>query len=61
MTGFSVTAFTESNGGHDTGEMQFTGVARILGPRWTQLPILTIGLCGVQILWSVEFSYGECQ
>ncbi|KAJ6562324.1 major facilitator superfamily domain-containing protein [Mycena capillaripes] len=31
--------------------------ARILGPRWAQLPTLTIGLLGVQILWSVEMSY----
>ncbi|KAJ7179784.1 major facilitator superfamily domain-containing protein [Mycena filopes] len=31
--------------------------ARILGPRWAHLPTLTIGLLGVQILWSVEMSY----
>ncbi|KAF7342237.1 hypothetical protein MVEN_01811700 [Mycena venus] len=30
---------------------------RILGPRWMHLPTLTIGLLGVQILWSVEMSY----
>ncbi|KAJ7628902.1 major facilitator superfamily domain-containing protein [Roridomyces roridus] len=32
---------------------------RIHGPRWAHLPILTIGLLGVQILWSVEVSYAS--
>ncbi|KAJ7022792.1 major facilitator superfamily domain-containing protein [Mycena alexandri] len=31
--------------------------ARILGPPWAHLPTLTIGLLGVQILWSVEMAY----
>ncbi|KAJ7701716.1 major facilitator superfamily domain-containing protein [Mycena metata] len=39
----------------------YTGIqhsaARILGPRWAHLPTLTIGLLGVQILWSVEMAY----
>ena len=38
----------------------FKGVSRILGPKWTQLPTITIGMLGVQILWSVEMSYGVC-
>ncbi|KAK7020000.1 major facilitator superfamily domain-containing protein [Favolaschia claudopus] len=33
------------------------GTTRIRGPRWAHLPTLTIGLLGVQILWSVELSY----
>ncbi|CAK5284525.1 unnamed protein product, partial [Mycena citricolor] len=31
----------------------------IRGPRWLHVPLLTIGLLGVSILWSVEMSYGE--
>jgi solute carrier family 45 protein 1/2/4 len=38
---------------------RWAGVSRILGPRWTHLPTLTIGLLGVQIFWSVEMSYGQ--
>lgn len=56
MTGFSALAVAE-DGGYQ-GDVQWAGVSRILGPKWAQLPMLTIGLCGVQILWSVEFSYG---
>ncbi|KAJ6469195.1 hypothetical protein C8R47DRAFT_950499, partial [Mycena vitilis] len=33
------------------------GTAHIRGPRWAHFPTLTIGLLGVQILWSVEMSY----
>ncbi|KAJ7216334.1 hypothetical protein GGX14DRAFT_604390 [Mycena pura] len=36
-----------------------TGTSRILGPRWAHFPTLTIGLLGVQILWSVEMSYAS--
>ncbi|KAJ7604819.1 MFS general substrate transporter [Mycena polygramma] len=38
---------------------RWTGHARVLGPRWTHLPVLTIGLLGVQIFWSVEMSYAS--
>ena len=43
----------------EDADVRWAGVSRILGPRWAQLPLLTIGLLGVQILWSVEMSYGE--
>ncbi|KAJ7120253.1 major facilitator superfamily domain-containing protein [Mycena epipterygia] len=36
-----------------------TGAPRIRGPAWAHLPTLTIGLLGVQILWSVEMSYAS--
>ncbi|KAJ7165691.1 major facilitator superfamily domain-containing protein [Mycena crocata] len=36
-----------------------TGTSRILGPRWAQLPSLTIGSLGVQVLWSVQMSYAS--
>lgn len=43
----------------DDGEKEWAGVPRIMTPKWARLPALTIGLLGVQVLWSVEMSYGE--
>ncbi|KAI0365167.1 MFS general substrate transporter [Pilatotrama ljubarskyi] len=56
MTGFSSIPLAEEGGEHDRA--QLAGVAKILGPRWAQLPAITIGLLGVQVFWSVEMSYG---
>ena len=53
MTGFSLPTVPE-----DQHHRNFKGVPRILGPKWAQLPTITIGMLGVQILWSVEMSYG---
>ncbi|KAL5478314.1 hypothetical protein ACEPAI_2498 [Sanghuangporus weigelae] len=53
MTGFSALAVADDG---EEGEVRWSGVSRILGPRWLQLPILTVGLLGVQVLWSVEMS-----
>ncbi|KAJ7179781.1 MFS general substrate transporter [Mycena filopes] len=38
---------------------RWRGTARVLGPSYTHLPTLTIGLLGVQIFWSVEMSYAS--
>ncbi|KAG6906712.1 hypothetical protein DXG01_012453 [Tephrocybe rancida] len=38
---------------------KFTGKAFIVGPKWTHLPVITIGLLGVQIFWSVEMGYAS--
>ena len=58
MTGFSLpTPPEECPVQH---HRNFKGVPRILGPKWAQLPSITVGLLGVQILWSVEMSYGVC-
>lgn len=56
MTGFSALPVAEE-GGQDEG-VQLVGISKILGPSWLQTPALTIGLLGVQVLWSVEMSYG---
>ncbi|PIL29401.1 transporter [Ganoderma sinense ZZ0214-1] len=56
MTGFSTIPLAEQ-GGHHHGP-RLAGVSKILGPRWAQLPAITIGLLGVQVFWSVEMSYG---
>ncbi|KAL5520645.1 hypothetical protein ACEPAF_2646 [Sanghuangporus sanghuang] len=53
MTGFSALAVADDG---EEGEVRWSGVSRILGPRWLQLPVLTVGLLGVQVLWSVEMS-----
>ncbi|KAI0665836.1 hypothetical protein C8Q78DRAFT_1072817 [Trametes maxima] len=55
MTGFSAIPLAEDGGDHGA---QLAGIARICGPRWAQLPAITIGLLGVQVFWSVEMSYG---
>ncbi|KAJ7080927.1 MFS general substrate transporter [Mycena belliarum] len=38
---------------------RWRGTARVLGPTWSHLPTLTIGLLGVQIFWSVEMAYAS--
>ncbi|KAF9463203.1 major facilitator superfamily domain-containing protein [Collybia nuda] len=43
--------------GHSTQTLK--GTARILGPEWSHLPTLTIGMLGVQIFWSVEMGYAS--
>ena len=58
MTGFSLPTALEE--GPDQHHRIFKGISRILGPKWAQLPIITIGMLGVQILWTVEMTYGAC-
>jgi hypothetical protein len=58
MTGFSLPTAPEEGSDH---HRNFKGVSRILGPKWAQLPTITLGMLGVQILWSVEMSYGVCR
>ncbi|KAM5539805.1 hypothetical protein V8D89_006618 [Ganoderma adspersum] len=56
MTGFSAIPLAEQGGHHQ--HPRLSGVSKILGPRWAQLPAITVGLLGVQVFWSVEMSYG---
>ena len=56
MTGTSGIILADEDGITERG--QWAGVARVLGPPWARLPSLTVGLLGVQVLWSVEMSYG---
>ena len=55
MTGFASLPLSE----HNTSHKRFRGSPRILGPSWSHLPTLTIGLLGVQIFWSVEMGYAS--
>ncbi|CCL98734.1 uncharacterized protein FIBRA_00739 [Fibroporia radiculosa] len=57
MTGFAAIPIAEE-GGEENDNVHLSGVAKVLGPRWLQLPALTIGLLGVQVFWSIEMSYG---
>ena len=57
MTG-GFAALPLGEGGEQHDEPRLAGVSRILGPRPLQLPALTVGLLGVQVLWSIEMSYG---
>ena len=59
MTGFALLP-TAPEEGPEEHDRNFKGVSRILGPKWAQLPAVTVGLLGVQMLWSVESSYGVC-
>lgn len=48
--------------GDPNGELKgsvWAGRARVRGPRWAQLPLLTIGMLGLQIVWSVEMAYAS--
>ncbi|KZV67350.1 MFS general substrate transporter [Peniophora sp. CONT] len=38
---------------------RWAGTAHILGPHWARQPLLSLGLIGVQLLWSVEMSYAS--
>jgi solute carrier family 45, member 1/2/4 len=57
MTGFAPIPLTEE--GDASNEAQWAGTARILGPRWSHLPTITLCFLGVQLFWSIEMSYGE--
>ncbi|QRV84507.1 MFS/sugar transport protein [Ceratobasidium sp. AG-Ba] len=48
--------------GDSNGELKgsvWSGRARVRGPKWAQLPLLTIGMLGLQIVWSVEMAYAS--
>lgn len=54
MTGFSASfASNEADDG-----LEWAGTARVKGPPWSKLPLLTVGMLGLQIVWSVEMGYG---
>ena len=57
MTGFNALPIVEEDMKDD--DVQWEGTSKISCPKWVQLPLLAVGLLGVQVLWSVEMSYGE--
>ncbi|EIW74070.1 MFS general substrate transporter [Coniophora puteana RWD-64-598 SS2] len=56
MTGGFGPLVTEDGGADDA---RWIGQPRIIGPSWSRLPAITIGLLGVQLSWSVEMSYAS--
>ncbi|KAL4247774.1 MFS transporter superfamily protein [Abortiporus biennis] len=58
MTGFSAIPLADDAAEHEE-DSRLSGVSKILGPKLLQLPAITIGLLGVQVLWSVEIAYGQ--
>jgi solute carrier family 45 protein 1/2/4 len=58
MTGFSPSVLAERGTAGYYGDARWAGASKILGPRWANLLVVTICFLGVQILWSVEMSYG---
>lgn len=54
MTGFSALPAASSS----SSSGSWTGAARIKGPKWARMPLLTVGMLGLQIVWSVEMGYG---
>lgn len=55
MTGFSASFGNAENA--DDG-LEWAGSAGVKGPSWARLPLLTVGMLGLQIVWSVEMGYG---
>lgn len=54
--GFSTFGDTDDTAASD---VHYRGYARVRGPGWAKFPLITIGLLGVQIFWSVEMSYAS--
>ena len=55
MTGFASLPLAESG----PPAAHLAGVSKIRGPTWLRMPALTVGMLGVQVLWSVEMSYAS--
>jgi solute carrier family 45 protein 1/2/4 len=58
MTGFSALSMADE-AAEEGSAAQWAGVAKVLGPRWARLSVLTVGFAGVQVMWSIEMAYGE--
>jgi solute carrier family 45 protein 1/2/4 len=39
--------------------VQWIGTPGVKGPKWGKLPLLTVGMLGIQCVWSIEMGYGE--
>ena len=57
MTGFN--GLPTADEAASEGFAQWAGVAKVLGPPWARFPAVTVGLVGVQVMWSIEMAYGE--
>ncbi|KAI0299351.1 major facilitator superfamily domain-containing protein [Multifurca ochricompacta] len=57
MTGFNALPMVDEAA--LDGSAQWSGVAKVIGPPWARFPAITIGLVGVQVLWSIEMAYAS--
>jgi hypothetical protein len=57
MTGSNALPFADEAA--SDGSAQWAGVAKVVGPPWARFPAITVGLAGVQVMWSIEMAYGE--
>ncbi|WVN86277.1 uncharacterized protein L203_101440 [Cryptococcus depauperatus CBS 7841] len=39
--------------------VQWIGTAGVKGPKWARLPLLTVGMLGIQCVWSIEMGYAS--
>lgn len=42
----------------DAHAVQWVGTPGVKGPKWGRLPLLTVGVLGTQVVWSIEMGYG---
>jgi solute carrier family 45, member 1/2/4 len=57
MTGFSSLAVA----GEAQSSLRLVGEASVKGPKWARMPLLTIAMLGLQIVWSMEMAWGKLQ
>ncbi|WVQ72695.1 hypothetical protein IAR50_002255 [Cryptococcus sp. DSM 104548] len=43
----------------DAHAVQWVGTAGVKGPQWARLPLLTVGMLGIQCVWSIEMGYAS--
>ncbi|WVQ80005.1 hypothetical protein IAT38_002106 [Cryptococcus sp. DSM 104549] len=45
--------------GVESHAVQWIGTASVKGPKWARLPLLTVGMLGIQCVWSIEMGYAS--
>ncbi|OCF75727.1 solute carrier family 45, member 1/2/4 [Kwoniella mangroviensis CBS 8886] len=45
--------------GNERHSVQWIGTAQVKGPKWAKLPLLTVGMLGIQCVWSIEMGYAS--
>ncbi|WRT68682.1 uncharacterized protein IL334_005661 [Kwoniella shivajii] len=45
--------------GNERHSVQWIGTAHVKGPKWARLPLLTVGMLGIQCVWSIEMGYAS--
>ncbi|WWD02106.1 hypothetical protein V865_000144 [Kwoniella europaea PYCC6329] len=45
--------------GNERHSVQWIGTAHVKGPKWAKFPLLTVGMLGIQCVWSIEMGYAS--